>query len=161
VTHRFGDRATLAIEVGASVSAQLRTVDVWAAGVLLTTDDNAAFVPFVSRAMRSTVARVRRHDLAPCPFPDLSPEETFRRLETDETEFRERFWFAQWGEILDNVSRYAYQDRDHLVMVFAFWRPDHPVPDELGTVFVVRLGPDEFAATAEGAADLLDSDSGQ
>ena len=41
---QIGDRATFAAEVGARTSRDLRTVDLWAAGKLLTTDDNAAFV---------------------------------------------------------------------------------------------------------------------
>jgi hypothetical protein len=40
--------------------------------------------------------------------------------QADETAFRESFWFMQWGEIIDNVARYAYLD-DVLVLVFAFW----------------------------------------
>jgi hypothetical protein len=50
-------------------------------------------------------------------------------LEQDETEFREQFWFMLWGETIDDVSRYAYLDGD-LVLVFAFWRPTHPVPHD-------------------------------
>jgi hypothetical protein len=159
VTHQFGDRATFAIEVGTAESRQLRTVDLWAAGVHLTSDDNVAFIPFLSRAMRSTAARVRRGDIAPCPFPGQSPEKIFRRLDADETASRERFWFMRWGEIVDNVSRYAYCEGNYLVIVFAFWRPNHPVPNELGTVFVVKVRSDDFVTASEGAADLLDDRS--
>lgn len=156
MTHRFGDRAAFAVEVGATQPPQLRVVDLWAAGKQLTTDDNVAYVPFLSRAMRSTAAQVRQRDLAPCPFPDRSPQEIFRLLHADETEFREQFWFMPWGEIVDNVSRYAYREDDNLVLVFAFWRAHHPVPQDLGTVFVARLRPHDFAAALEDAADLMD-----
>ena len=62
----------------------------------------------------------------------------------------------RWSETLDNVSAYAYLDND-LVIVFQFWRASHPFPEDLGTVFVVRIPPDEFVAIVEEAADLLDA----
>jgi len=62
------------------------------------------------------------------------------------------------GEIVDNVSRYAYLD-DDLVVVFAFWRAEHPDPNDHGKVFVARLQPDEFATTLEDAIDLIDPES--
>jgi hypothetical protein len=33
MTQRFGDRTTFAVEVGPSMSADLRVVDLWAAGI--------------------------------------------------------------------------------------------------------------------------------
>jgi hypothetical protein len=82
--------------------------------------------------------------------------EIFRLLQADETEFRERFWFMHWGPTVDNVSPYAWLD-DDLVIVFAFWRERDPFPEDLGRVFVARIPPDDFAATLEEAADLLDA----
>ncbi|WP_422735691.1 hypothetical protein ACN263_18755 [Micromonospora sp. WMMD729] len=157
MTRRFGDRTRLAVEIGEAEPHQLRVVDLWAAGRRLTTGDNCVFLPSFIRAMRSSAARVSRRDVEPCPFSGRTPEEIFQLLEADDTEFRERFWFLQWGEIVDNVSRYAYLD-DDLVIVFAFWRPDHPRPDDLGTVFVARIPPEEFVATVEDAADLLNAE---
>ncbi|QLQ40134.1 hypothetical protein [Micromonospora robiginosa] len=156
MTRRFGDRATFAVEVGEVRSPQLRVVDLWAAGKRLTTDDNWAFLPFFIRAMRSSAAQVRRRDVEPCPFPGRAPEEVFRLLHADDTEFRERFWFMQWGETVDNASTYAYLD-DDLVIAFVFWREDHPFPEDLGTVFVTRIPLEEFVATVEEAANLLDA----
>jgi hypothetical protein len=46
----------------------------------------------------------------------------------------------------------------HLVLIFAFWRPTHPFPDGLGTIFVARIPPDDFATTLQAAAELLDAD---
>ncbi|MET7672438.1 hypothetical protein [Micromonospora luteifusca] len=158
MTRRFGDRATFAVEVGEVESPHLRTVDLWAAGKQLTTDDNSAYLPSFCPAMRLTAAQVRQRDVPPCPFPGRSPEAVFRLLEQDETAFRERFWFLQWGETLDTVSRYAYLDGD-LVLVFSFWRPTHPIPDDRGTIFVATLPPDEFATTVLAAAELLDVES--
>jgi hypothetical protein len=122
---------------------------------MLTAYDNAAYVPSLCYNMRSASAQVRQREIGPCPFPGRSPEEIFRRLEADETEFRERYWFMQWSENLDNVTRYAYLDED-LMIVFAFRRADHSFPDDVGKVFVARVPPDNFAATPDRAADLLD-----
>lgn len=154
---RFGDRATFAVEIGEATSADLRTVDLWAAGERLTVDDNSAYLPFFSRAMRVTAAQVHRRALRPCPFPGLTPEENFGLLDADPTETREDFWFMQWGETVDNVSRYAYLDGD-LVIIFAFSRTTHPVPEDLGRVFVARIAPDEFVTTLEEAAAWLDAE---
>ena len=89
-------------------------------------------------------------DVRPCPLPDSSPEEIYGRLHTDETEWREAYWFLCWGETLDNLSKYAYLDSgDELVMLFAFWRVDP------GGVFVARIKADEFTATVREAADWL------
>ncbi|WP_435830344.1 hypothetical protein [Micromonospora echinospora] len=157
MTRRFGDRAAFAVEVGEIQPPSLRVVDLWMAGQRLTTDDNSAHVPFFSRAMRSSAAQVRRRDVKSCPFPGRAPEEIFRLLEADETGFREQFWFMRWGEIVDNVSTYAYLEND-LVVVFAFWRASHPFPEDLGKVFVARIPPDEFAAIVEEAVELLDAE---
>jgi hypothetical protein len=124
---RVGDQTTFAIEIGEAVSADLRVVDVWAAGKRLTIKDNVAYVPYLYHYLRSVAAQVRRHEIRSCPFPGRSPEEIFRKLASDETEFREHYWFMRWSETLDNVSSYAYLD-DELVIVFAFWRADHPIP---------------------------------
>jgi hypothetical protein len=158
MTRCFGDRATFAIEVGEIQPPSLRVVDLWVAGKRLTTDDNSAFVPFFVPALRSSAAQVRRRDIKPCPFPGRTPEEIFRLLHADDTEFREQFWFMQWGETVDNVSKYAYLE-DDLVIVFAFWRASHPFPADLRKIFIARIPPDEFAAIVEEVADLLDAGS--
>nr|WP_246159312.1 hypothetical protein [Catellatospora sichuanensis] len=142
------------MEIGEVQPSSLRVVDLWAAGKRLTTHDNTAYVPSIYHYMWSAAARVRRREIPPCPFPERSPEEIYRRLEADETEFRERHWFLSWSEIVDNVSRYAYLD-ENLVIVFAFRRVDHPYPEDAGRVFVARIPPDAFAAIVEQAADLM------
>ncbi|MFI6273416.1 hypothetical protein [Micromonospora zamorensis] len=157
MTRCFGDRATFAVEIGKIESRALRVVDLWLAGKRLTVDDNSAFVPFFLRIMRSSAAEVRRRDVKPCPFPGRTPEQIFWLLHADETELREQFWFMQWGETVDNLLKYAYLD-DDLVIVFQFWRATHPSPEDLGKVFVARIPPDEFVATVEEAADLLDAE---
>jgi len=157
MTRRFGDRATFSVELGKITSPSLRVVDLWAGGKWLTADDNTAYVPSILLYMRREAERVRRRDTRPCPFPGLSPEEIFRRLEADQTGFRQQFWFMRWSEIVDNVSMYAYLDGD-LVIVFEFGRTTHPFPEDLGKVFVARIPPDEFATTVEEAADALNTE---
>jgi hypothetical protein len=155
---RFGDRATFAVEVGDVTAPSLRVVDLWAAGTWLTTDDNEVFVPSFVLCLRSAASQVRRRDVAPCPFLERSPEEIFRLLQADdETGFREQFWLMNWGVTVDNVSSYAYLD-DDLVIVFRFWRAEHPFPEDRETIFVARISPDDFAAALDGAADLIDAD---
>ncbi|SBT45442.1 hypothetical protein [Micromonospora auratinigra] len=158
MTRSFSDRATFAVEIGEVEPSQLRVVDLWAAGRRLTIEDNSAFLPYFIPVLRSSAARVRRRDVAGCPFPGRTPEEVFRLLHADETEFREQFWFLRWGETVDNVSAYAYLDED-LVIVFAFRREDHPESADLGRVFVARIPPDEFVTTVEQAAHLLEAES--
>ncbi|WP_433268366.1 hypothetical protein ACQPWR_09110 [Micromonospora vinacea] len=153
----FGDRAIFAVEVGEIHPPSLRVVDLWMAGKRLTTDDNSVYAPSFVHAMRASAARVHRRDVKPCPSPGRAPEEIFRMLDADETGFREQFWFMKWGEMVDNVSTYAYLE-DDLVIVFAFWRASHPSPEDLGKVFVARIPPDEYATTVEEAADLLDAE---
>ncbi|WP_433133729.1 hypothetical protein ACQPWW_16645 [Micromonospora sp. CA-240977] len=152
---QIGNRDTFAVEVGEPVSPNLRVVDLWAAGKRLTAYDNVAYVPSLCHYLRSASAQVRRREIRPCPFPGRSPEEIFRRLEADGTEFRERYWFLQWSEIVDNVTPYAYLD-DDLTIVFAFGRASHLFPDDVGKIFVARIPPDSFAATLDRAVDLLD-----
>ncbi|MEV4283069.1 hypothetical protein [Actinoplanes xinjiangensis] len=165
MTRRFGDRARFAVEVGEvwppppTPATELRTVDLWAAGKWLTTDDNTAFLPTFIRFLRSTAGKVRRREVSPCPFPQRAPEEVFHLLHADdETDFREQFWLMHWGETVDNVTSYAYLDGDDLVIVFSYWRAEHPFPEDLGKVFVARIPADEFATVLDEAADLLDAE---
>lgn len=60
-----------------------------------------------------------------------------------------------WGEIVDNVSTYAYLESSRLVIVFGFWRETHPYPDDLGKIFFTKMDPDEFVATVREALDVL------
>ncbi|MEV4385383.1 hypothetical protein AB0J68_06585 [Micromonospora sp. NPDC049580] len=151
---QFGNRETFALDVGEALSPSLRVVDLWAAGKMLTARDNMAYVPSLRHYIRSASARVRGREIQPCPFPEQSPEAIFRRLEAEQTEFREQYWFLRWSEIVDNVESYAYLD-DDLVIVFAF-RGAGLSPEDVGKVFVARVPPDNFAATLDQAADLLD-----
>ncbi|GAA0552924.1 hypothetical protein GCM10010172_39300 [Paractinoplanes ferrugineus] len=144
------------MEVGETTPPALRVVDLWAAGKWLTTDDNTAYTPSLSHYMRLEADRVRRGDVPSCPFPGRPPAEIFQLLRADETEFAQQFWFMRWSEIVDNVSAFAYLD-DDLVIMFGFWRTNHRFTDDLGTGFVTRIPPAEFASIANAAADSLDA----
>lgn len=154
MTRQFGDRATFAIEVGGTATPGLRAVDLWMGGKRLTVEDNAAYLPSLGFYMQKDAQRVRQHDIPVCPFPGREPDEIFRLLHADETEFRQQFWFMHWSEILDNVSTYAYLD-DDLVIVFEFWRDTHPFPEELGKVFTARIPPEKFVTIIDEATGLL------
>ncbi|WP_027345925.1 hypothetical protein [Hamadaea tsunoensis] len=156
MTAQFGDRAAFAVEIGEALSPDLRVVDLWAAGVRITTQDDVAYVPSLVHYMRSTAVRVRQGQVRPCPFPAKSPAEVFQQLEADQTDFRERYWFMRWSEIVDNVASYAYLD-DLLVIAFAFRRADPPLPEHPGTVFVARIPPEDFATIVLQAVDLLEA----
>lgn len=142
------------MEAGEAVSAGLRVVDLWAAGRLLTVDDNTAYLASLCHHMRSEADRVRGGALPPRPWPGLAPHEVFARLEADQTELREQHWIMRWSEITDGVSVYAWLE-DELVIAFAYWRPTHPEPEDLGKVFVARLSSEQFANTVQRAADWL------
>ena len=157
---RFGERARFCVEIGASTPPSLRTVDLWAGGRRLTTDDDTAYVPALAHRMRSTAAEVRRRDVSPSPFPRCSPEEVFRRLDADAeaggSDLPQRFrLISDWTEIVDNVTSYGYRDGDDLVIVFGYWRATHPFPEDLGRVFVARIAADEFVTVVEQAAGFL------
>lgn len=157
MTERFGDRSTFAIEIGPGAgSSALRVVDIWAAGEQLTVDDNVAYVPSLLHAIRRTAARVSERSVPSCPFPGQSPDVIFQLLEHDETEFREQYWFLQWDEILDNVSKYAYLDGASLVLMVSVRRPTHPAPVDRGRVFVATIEVDFFSTVLETAANLLE-----
>jgi hypothetical protein len=156
MTQLFGNRATFAVDVGPLDSSDLRTVDLWAGGTLLTPVDNMAFVPAFTHLMRSSAARVRQGKVPNRPYPWLSPEENFRRLHADQTEFSERYWFLHWGETVDNVAAYAYLNGD-LMIPFTFWRADHPSPQEIGKVFLAQIPPQDLVEILEAAADFLDA----
>ena len=126
---QFGDRATFCVELGEITPPSMRVVDLWAGGKWLTTDDNTAYLPSLIHYMRQELEEVRGGDIKACPFPDRTPEEIFHLLQADETEFRQQFWFLQWTEIVDNVSRYAWRDGEDLVIVFQFWRTTHIFPE--------------------------------
>jgi hypothetical protein len=160
VMRRFGDRATLAVEVGglpdyvvaagATQTSAVRVVDVWAGGKCLTRHDNAAYVPTLVADMRHSAELVRRKEVPARPFPWRSPAEVFRLLRANETEFRQRFWLLNpWDEIMDGVETYTWLDGPLLVIAARIRRP---VPTE---IFVARVPQDAFVTTVDEAVNCL------
>jgi hypothetical protein len=117
-------------------------------GKQLTVNDNVAYVPSLLYAIRRTAAKVRGRSVPPCSFPGMAPEVIFELLERDKTAFREHYWFLQWDEIVDNVSKYAYLDRGSLVLMFAFPGPAHPTLEDRGSIFVATIQVDSLRALA-------------
>ena len=157
----FGHRATFAVEVGGLPAylveagqtqvSDFRVVDLWAGGKRLTCHDNAAYTPTLVHHMRSAAELVRQGKVPRRPFPWRSPAEVFRLLHANDSEFREQFrLLSHWDEILDNVETYTWLD-DLLVVAC---RIRQPIRSE---IFVARVPPEEFVATVDEAARLLDS----
>ena len=155
---RFGDRSRFAIEVGDFYGDidSARRVDVWAAGVWLTCDDNNASVPFFAGRLQCAVGSLlvdptyRRLGM---PYPELPVAENFRRLraEDDNTDYL-AYLFMDWGPTADNVSMLLFREGGTAYLPFAFHRPDHHDPSGLGRVFVAELPERELARVLHDAA---------
>ncbi len=138
---RFGDKQRFATEVGEAPSGAtlLRRVDLWAAGRWWTCDDNMVFVPqFCASVLRTVRWLESGCDLTP-PLPGVDAAEAHRALLAADDGSRERFWFPRWGPTTDNVTAHVFRVGDRVVIPFAFWRPEHPRPEERGQVFVAEL----------------------
>ena len=149
----FGARGDFAIEIGPFTTADLRVVELWAAGIELTCDDCHAFVPQFCRALdraRAQVAAPR-----PYPRPGLTAEENHRRLRAAEDDEPERHRFLDWGPTTDNLSSFLFADGADVAITFEFWRPLHPRPDELGKIFVVRIARDRLREMLARALEFL------
>lgn len=128
----FGDRATLAFEVGdpSTESAALRRVDHWAAGRWLTCDDNTVFVPQYCRSLESALRELRA---------------------ADDGRF-EAHPFMAWGPTTDNVQTRLTIHGAQCELTFAFWRAEHTPAEEIGVPFRVTLS---TAALIERLAGVL------
>ena len=142
----FGDKQRFAAEVGEfSVGAtQLRRVDLWAAGLWLTCDDNTAFVPQFCLSLQGDISEFRAGRLPLAEFPEMPHADRHRRvlLLDDDTYWRHRF--PDWGPTTDNLRGLLLRAGKQLVLTFEFWRKAHPRPAELGTVFVAELTESEL-----------------
>lgn len=154
----FGDRSRFAVEVGEFVgeSDAHRRVDVWAAGVLLTCDDNHVYVPHFAGCLQHAVSRVLddpTYRRLRRPDPETCIADNFRRLRAEED--NSEFWsyrFMHWGPTADNVMMLLFREDGVAYLPFAFWRPDHHDPSELGQVFVAELPERELAMVLHDAA---------
>jgi hypothetical protein len=162
----LGDKRRFAVEVGDRVGAELRQVDLWAAGQWLTCDDNEAFVKQFRRSVRDTAIDVRAGHGSSVPFTGLSPAAAHRRFVAaygnEDELLRERFWFFHWGPTTDNVTAFLFREGDELVLTFQFRREEHlrEHPEHAGAVFVVEIQAAEFADILDALVAILDRDQG-
>jgi hypothetical protein len=156
----FGDESRFAIEVGESCddTGVLRRVDVWAAGIWLTCDDNIVNVPHfvgcLTHAVDGLLVDPTYRRLVR-PYPELSVEDNSRRLraeaEEDNTDLL-AYLFMDWGPTADNVTMLLFREGGTAYLPFAFWRPEHHKPSQLGQVFVATLPERELALVLHQAA---------
>ncbi|OWK37830.1 hypothetical protein [Fimbriiglobus ruber] len=156
---RFGDRSRFAVEVGESHSDTdaARRVDVWAAGVWLTCDDNNVYVPHFAGCLQHAVGYLLSDPQCSCgrPYPELSVADNYRRLwggaQTDNAQYLS-YRFMHWGPTADNVSMLLFREAGTAYLPFSFcW----PVRAELGQVFVAQLPEWELAAVLHDTAWAL------
>jgi uncharacterized protein (TIGR02996 family) len=156
---RFGERSRFAAEVGEfyEPNGRNRRVDLWAAGRWLTCADHNVNVGQFRGSVSHTIQWLRSGPDLTLPFPWLSPEETFRRLDEVDDGLRERFWVLlhNWGPTTDNVSALLFRRGDHLVITFKFcW--DYGVnPEDRGVVFVTEIPESELLDVLEQIRDAL------
>lgn len=147
----FGDKRHFAIEVGESPSptnSQLRRVDIWAAGHWITCDDNHAYIPQFSFAIRSEVARLRAGVDITLPDSTATPQAAFSLCQQNHL-LQQRFLFLDWGPTTDNILAYAFRVGSQLLVPFKFWRPEHANPKERELVFVADCLETEFIDVME------------
>ncbi|MFD5572712.1 hypothetical protein [Streptomyces cadmiisoli] len=142
-------------------------MDLWAAGVWLTCDDNVVFVPQFRRDVLDTAAWLRSGGGSPLPFAGLPPEATHRRLmlcarADDETEadyeLRSQFEALRWGPAIDNVTTHLFRNVDRLVITCEFWCEEHLLndPRRAHQVYTVEIPTHEFVSILEDLAAVLD-----
>ena len=157
----FGNRSRFCIEIAsAPVLQRTRTVDIWAAGHWLTCDDNAVDVPQFTESVRSSL----RYLLEPVdpdregrPFPELTVADNFSRLRST-TDLHRSYSFLDWGPTTDNTEAVLFRAAETAFVPFAFWRPEHHLPSELGQVFVAELPERELLSVLHHAAWALTGD---
>lgn len=154
----IGDTCRFAAEIGDALtdSTQLRRLDLWAADQWWTCDDNSAYLPQFRSDVQSTIDWLRSGCDLSLPFPGLPPAETHRRLLALGYGSRERFWFPRWGPTTDNVLAHLFRDGDRIFIPFEFWRDEHHLPEQLGTVFVAELNETELLSVLQRMVDALD-----
>ena len=154
---RYGSRHHFAIEIASEApEPEVRTVNIWGAGQWLTCDDNSAYVPVFASQLEHTARYLIASDRLAPPWPNLNPEEIHRRLDAQD-DVRETYRFMNWGPTTDNVTAYVFRGRiDETVhLSFAFWRRDHPFPDQLGRVFTASLALRDLILILFDAATVL------
>lgn len=156
---RFGSRNTFAFEISnRDLHADLRVVNVFAAGIHLTCDDNTVYLPQFLGSLTSDLDRLispyddKRDSF---PYPDLSPMENHSQLLAEAESYNSAYLlhrFMDWGPTADNVSMTLFRDVNMVTLPFSFWRDSHHDKEQLGQVFVATIGIDELRLTFHRAA---------
>lgn len=156
----IGSRQTFAFEIADDESrhSDLRRVNVCAAGIHLTCDDDTMYIPQFLNSLTCDLDRLvypsdRRRDTM--PFTDLSPQGNHRRLlEIAEEDSTAHLYhrFMDWGPTADNVSMHYFRIGDTIYLPFSFWRESHHNANELGNVFCATVALEELRSTFHRAA---------
>ena len=157
----FGDRSRFAIEVHEFYGDGdvARRVDVWAAGVWLTCDDNHVYVPHFVECLQHEVARLladptSRNESRPNPERSFADSYLHLKAKDDNTEYL-AYRFMDWGPTADNVSMLLFREEGTAYLPFRIsQRSDHK-PSELSQVFVAELPERELALVLHDTAWLL------
>jgi len=132
-------------------------VDIWAAGVELTCDDNAAFVPQFCHAVEATVTWLLSELNLNLPYPELSPEGNHRRLHEGEWHDLRSYRFMDWGPTTDNVLSFIFSRGTDMLITFEFLRETHPRSEEIGKVFVAEMPERQLLRCLHQAVSVLRS----
>ncbi len=163
-----GDPKQLTIEIGPGSNDGVRTFDVIAGDIILTCDDNVAYVPQLLTSLNVDAARLSSQDYVRFSerLPNGSIEEKHRFLTTltgtdqkieliDSDEVFSSFRFLDWGPVTDNLTSFLLQDQSGLFLTYCFWRPEHHDPEHVGLVQKIRIDADGLSATLKCAIDEL------
>lgn len=167
VTTILGDKHKFATEVG-EWDHELCRVDIWAAGIWLTCDDNMAFGRQFRRHVLDTAEWLRTGTASVLPFDDPSPQAAHRRLmlragadDESEAEFelRSRFRILDWGPTTDNVTAHHFRDQDSSLVTLQFWRNAHLLrhPEHAGEVFLAKIPTAVFVGILHDLVAVLDN----
>jgi hypothetical protein len=149
----------LAFDVGeaSEPTGSMRRVDMWAAGRHLTYIDNSVYVPQFLGDVEHAIRWLRSNPDLEFPFPELSPEETHKRMYSIDDGLREDYRFFRWGPTTDDFSSLIFRSAGQMHLTFKIWRDTSPpqAPGEVGEVFAVSLPEQDLLTILENTAAAL------
>ncbi len=164
----IGNPEKLAIEIGPGSNDGVRTIDVIAGGIILTCDDNAAFVPQLMSSLALDVACLASRSYirfaSRLPKGSVEDKHEFLATLTDTTqkvefinsdEMFSSFRFLDWGPTTDNLISFLVENQGELFLTYCFWRPEHHDRNKIGQVQKARIDADEASAVLKRAMDEL------
>ena len=120
---QLGEPADFALRIGLArpTSPTQRMVQIWAAGIALTCDNDKVQPDWFAAALQPTAQQIARRD--PLPFPELDLVATHQRLD-DGHELRDHCRWLKLGPTTDNVHAFLFHEAGDALVSFAFWRPE-------------------------------------